>query len=112
MKKRQNKRQLFGDKIGSEPLLDSMLDELMGFPGWHSHRRDEWLDMVMLGTDVSATVPHLRTADEVQFVLEIVNSETLLARPGLAIRLLKLVTAVNRRSQERGGTALVTVAFL
>lgn len=108
---KKHRRLIPADGIKNEQALDTLLGELMGFPGWNGQRIDEWIDMVTIGSSAPNAIPHFRTVEEDNFQIEINNSSALIGRPPLMIRLIHQIATVNRRSQERVGRPLLTLVL-
>lgn len=97
--------------IHSEQMLESIFDNLMNFPGWHGQNNAEWIDMITAGNSLAVQIPHLQTAEEDYFVIEVTDSHLLTDRPPVIAKLIRLVQETNRQSQERLGRSLLYVLF-
>jgi len=107
----KNKRKIPADAIKNEQSLDGILQDLMKFPGWHGERNADWIDMVTMGGSRTNGIPHFHTTEEDFFVIEITGGHALLERPPLISQLVKRVSEINQRSQERVGRSLLLLLF-
>ena len=107
----KEKRQIPGDAIKNEQTLEELLNNLMNFPGWHRERSTEWIDMVALGENLIAQIPHFQTTDEDLFIIEITGSHGLADRPPVLAQLVRRVREINRQSVERIGRPLLLLLF-
>jgi hypothetical protein len=105
------RRRLPAATLIQEKAIDELFEDLMDFPGWDDAHLDEWLDMISLGEANHPVSAHFRAQDEETFAIEITSADKLLNRPKLLSHLLRKLSKVNKRAQERLGRAVLLLAI-
>lgn len=104
-------KQIPADVLRNDRLLEQHFADLMNFPGWHSERITEWIDLVSPGQGITAHLSHFHTTEEGQFIIEVTESKTLGGNLMTLPQLIRKVREINERSQQRIGRPLLVLLF-